>query len=106
MSKISWRVETAPTGRWRSFFKRGWPTGYSGRNGEPVARITCDTDYEPRRLKSADHNPLRVSVAIKNKNPSEEGAWSWRRLKGEWSTLVAAKEAAQKFYDAHEGMFP
>lgn len=105
---IFWKVDHAPTGRYRSFFKRSWPTGWSDRaETYPVATIRCADDYRPAKVRTGDHAPLKVDVAIRNDGAAavDKGAFSWRTLKGEWKTVAEAKAASEKFYAEHRGMF-
>lgn len=105
MTKINWQVASPPTGRYRSFFRRGWPTG--SINHYPIAHIKCEDEYIPSKVANASHKPLKVQVAIKSSEAEREkkGAFTWKTLKAEFKTLKAAKEAAEKFYNEHPELF-
>lgn len=104
--KIKWIVQPAPTGRYRSFERRGWPKGES-ENGDPVARIECGDAYAPKRVKTGDHAPLRVGFAFATA-PEElatKGTFTWQYLKARFATLSEAKAAAQEFYERYPEKF-
>jgi len=61
--KFVWVVAEVPTGRYRSFQKRGWPTAwYNGRNGKPVAFLSSEDDYVPANVKTGNHTEIKVTV--------------------------------------------
>lgn len=64
MNKIRWRVQPAPTGTYRSFHRRGWPTGECG---DFFFMIGCEDDYVPARVRSGDHSELSLSVGLGSK---------------------------------------
>lgn len=64
MAIIRWEVFPAPTGRFRSFYKRPWPTGHS-KHGIYYS-ISCADEYIPAKLKIAKHKPLRLSFRDTN----------------------------------------
>lgn len=106
MAKIFWKVHSRPTGRYRSFQQRGWPTGWSDQSeSRIIAQIVCEDRYEPRLVRSGAHKPLKVQFAVPNANPAKDGTWTWRTLKGEWPLLTLAKAAAEKFYNEHLELF-
>lgn len=93
-SKIKWRLGEKPTGRYRSFFKRGWPSGeYS--DGSPAASIdhVDGIGYEPY-IKESESLVIRVA----NYHPN---GFDWVKLKARPSGLTAAKAVAQKFINEH-----
>ncbi|CAN7600875.1 hypothetical protein [Bosea sp. LjRoot237] len=98
--KIKWRVDEAPTGPYRSFFKRGWPSA-SYHSGDPAARIACDQGYRPADAKSSDHPPLLVHIAEWFDREGQCQSFKWRKLKGTFATLSDAKAAAERFIEAH-----
>lgn len=88
--KLKWRVEEAPTGPYRSFHKRMWPSA-DYANGQFAGSIRCEDGYEPRNVKTGNHKPLTVTINdySDRKNPS----WTVRKLKGTFATLPEAKQA-------------
>jgi hypothetical protein len=98
--KLKWKVSASPTGEYRSFQHRSWPTAEV--IGVTVAQILCDDDYTPARSRSEDrHGELTVMVANRNECP-----WKWRRMKARFTTLSDAKAATQQFFDAHLEWLP
>ncbi len=105
---IIWKPDPPPAGRYRSFFKRGWPTGWSNdEHAHPIVTFTCADEYLFARAKVGNHAPLKIRVALRNDEAVREkcGAFTWRTLKGEWATLAEAKAAATAFYVMHPEMF-
>lgn len=110
---IIWRVQSAPTGKYRSFERRGWPHAYY-EDGAPAAMITCDRDeYVPSRVKTGEHAPLRVHIADhsvrRGKSPEEAAKYPgfiWRRLTGQCKTLDEAKALAEQALDKFTNFKP
>ncbi len=48
--KLTWKVDPPPTGRWKSFTKRGLPTA-EWPDGSIAAMIYCVDEYVPRLVK-------------------------------------------------------
>lgn len=104
-TKLTWRVASKPTGAYRSFFRRGWPTA-EDKSGNPLFRITCADDYVPSKVKTGDHAELSLWAADWRKNDgSDGGSFTWRRLKARAATLDEAKRIAQRFLDDHPEIF-
>jgi hypothetical protein len=99
--KYIWKVSEAPTGPYRSFQKRGWPTAETPA-GEVVATIGCVDDYRPADVKTGKHQPLILRVRRKT-STSEEiekfGGFRWLRMIKEFATLDEAKAAFKRFVD-------
>jgi hypothetical protein len=87
--KLKWRVQEVPTGRYRSFQRRGWPNA-TYPDGKLAASISCEDDYQPHNVKVGKHAPLKVRVCDYSVTP-----WCWRTLKGAFLTLGQAKAAAE-----------
>jgi len=91
--KLIWKVDSAPTGPYRSFQKRGWPSAEF--NGEMMIMLRSEDSYNPRSIASGDHAPIRVSVADRRPEHNEvKNGFTCKRLKGEFATLSEAKAAA------------
>ena len=86
--KIKWRVGSRPTGRYRSFEMRSWPSA-EYEDGRYCASILCDDEYVPKLAKSGNHKPLKLRLA----KYSESGSWTPVFSKKEFKTLKEAKEA-------------
>jgi hypothetical protein len=96
--KLVWRVGSVPTGRYRSFDRREWPSAYwSNAEESPAVRITCADEYTPSRAKAGDHQPLQVYVADFSMPSNKETGcgFTWRKMKKDFATLGAAKAAAE-----------
>jgi hypothetical protein len=94
--KLKWRVDPPPTGRYRSFAHRGWPTANFSGADKIAVQIRCDDPYIPAKVKTGDHKPLCVYIA-EWFDPAERGtraAFEWRKLTTEFATLKEAKAAA------------
>ena len=63
--KLKWKVEAAPTGKYRSFSTRGWPhANYPGDRGHLAGTIinTENQNYSAYMVKNNTHAPLKVVV--------------------------------------------
>ena len=101
--KITWKVAEAPTGRYRSFHKRGWPSAYMGDH--PVLAIYCDDSYTPAKAKSGEHAELKVTVAQWFEREGMTPSFKWLTMKQRFATLDAAKKAATDWYLAHQNFW-
>jgi len=105
---LKWRVDAAPTGRYRSFDKRGWPSaGYS--NGDIAVTLHCEDEYIPSQVKLGQHGPITVWVAdwgILPEEKAKRGAFVWRKAKSTFPTLKEAQAAAAKIIGQHPELHP
>jgi len=108
-TKIKWHVDSEPTGRYRSFERRGWPSA-DYANGDVAARIECPDEYHPRDVREGKHAPLTVFVSAWRPEGSEErkqkGAFGWRKLTQQFATLKEAQAATAKIIDEHPELHP
>lgn len=104
--KVKWKVGEPPTGRYRSFHNRTWPSAeYS--NGDPALSIACDDSYTSARAKSGQHAPLTLSIAQWPETRIDgQSSFTWRRLKQRFSTLAEAKAAGEQFINGHPDYVP
>ena len=86
MPKIVWRICSVPTGRYRSFERRGWPMAYHGKDGPIAATISCEDDYCPRDVKTGNHQELTVRITDHSVRP-----WKWKVARTKCKTLAEAK---------------
>ena len=91
--KLKWTVSEAPTGRYRSFHKRGWPYAEFA-DGRNAAMIHCDDSYIPANVREGKHAPLFVYIA----DYSAGDSFKWRKLKMNAATLDDAKAIAANFW--------
>lgn len=96
LPKIKWRVQPAPTGRYRSFDRRGWPTA-EYEDGSYCASIYCEDEYVPARVKTGDHRPLTLMIRDRSTDPQ----WKRVRASKQFTTLEEAKAALAKILVAH-----
>lgn len=94
-TKLVWRVAPPPTGRYRSFKSRAWPSA-SFADFSPAAFLSCADAYEPRRVRDGSHGPISVRIA-----DYSTFLFTWRRLKAKFRTLAEAKAAAAAFFKAN-----
>jgi len=100
---IKWKASEPPSGRFRSFSTRAWPSAEYA-NGDPAVSIYSTDEYRPADAKSGQHAPLTVMIADWGLSPEEKakrGAFVWRKMKGEFKTLAEAKAAAEKLLAAN-----
>jgi hypothetical protein len=108
LPKIKWTISPAPTGKFSSFHKRSWPYAEFVNGGNPAVMIRCEDSYRLSDAKSGDHAPLKVYIAdhsIRETN-KEAAAFEWKRVKGEFKTLVDAKKAAIEVYERYPAFWP
>ena len=85
--KLKWKVDPEPTGRYRSFEGRAWPSA-EYVDGRLAAFIVCSEDYRPRYVKTGNHPELAVKLY------DYSGAERVTKvLKARFATLAEAKAA-------------
>lgn len=110
--KLKWKVGAAPTGRFRSFDSRAWPSAYYDKTDRAACMITCTESYTPAlgrdpAPKKFGGGPLELIVRIADYTPIEGGSsWKWRSLTRRFDNLDAAKEAAEKFLNDNAAFRP
>jgi hypothetical protein len=111
--KLTWKVADAPTGRYRSFEHRSWPTAWYGKpeaeGSRPAAWLRCEDDYTPGRARGEHpHGPIKISIPHhQHPDCKKRGSpWVVFNLTNTASTLVEAKERVQAFLDAHPDWHP
>jgi len=107
--KLKWRVAPVPTGRYRSFEFRGWPTAtYADSDEWTAVTIDCEDEYVPANARAGSHGPLTIRLA-QWYSPEERGsraAFEWRTVVDRASTLQEAKEVAQKILNDRPDFWP
>lgn len=103
--KLKWKVDPPPTGQYKSFQKRGWPTGHD-ENDEAAAIMYHAESYTAQLAKDAGENAITVQVADwtneNNGRPDKNKAsFTWRTLKQRFSNVKDAKAATEWFFQAH-----
>jgi hypothetical protein len=76
--KLTWKVADAPTGRYRAFDRRAWPTAWYGKPGvegvRPAAFLSCTDAYSPARVREGAHAEIKISVL--HHNHAERKPWA------------------------------
>lgn len=103
--KLQWKVAPKPSGRYRSFEKRGWPTAYYIEGGRPAAFIDCEDGYRPSEVALGEHRELTVRIC-NHQHPNAVNSWVVVKLKKKFETLGAAKGAIVDFLEAHPEYWP
>jgi hypothetical protein len=98
--KLKWRVADRPTGRYRSFERRGWPNA-DYENGKPAAMLRCQDEYVPKCVKDGDHGLIEIYVAD---HSGEQ--WRWRKAINRAVTLDYAKSLVRRILEAHPTFVP
>ena len=94
--KLFWEVQPAPTGRYRSFERRGWPKAYVEKTKDTIAvALYCEHAYVPSLVKEGKHPEIAVHVAVYN---DKFIGFDWKRLKKRAATLEEAKKLAEEFF--------
>ena len=89
--ELKWSVQPAPTGKWKAFHHRGWPTAdYTGTDTLAVVLI-CEDDYRPANVKTGRHAPIQIKIA-----DFSRGTRVWRKVLKEAKTLEEAKAIAEE----------
>lgn len=98
--KLKWLVCPEPTGRFRSFETRGFPTA-DYPEGQTAARIVCSESYMPSVHKDATNLHLELHVAC-----YENGTFKWRRLNKRACSIAEAKQIISHFINKNRKFAP
>lgn len=102
--KIIWRVSPAPTGRYRSFQQRSWPSAsFESEDGKAAAHLVAEDGREYRGIYLHQEDlgfKLKVRVAIRAEGPP--GYWKWATLKARATSIKEAKELVKGFYSRYQ----
>lgn len=103
---LIWRVYPPPTGKYRSFEHRTWPSA-TYKSGLPAVQLICDENYSPR---VARQDGLSIKIGLADwSNPSNKqtgSRFTWRYLVQRASNLNQAKMMAIKFLQNHQEFHP
>lgn len=104
--KLVWKIASAPTGRYRSFEHRAWPTCYYGSaEGKPAAFLHCDDSYSASCVKLGQHATIKISVLHHN-HELAGNSWVVLTLSRPALTLAEAKERVARFLATHPEFWP
>lgn len=90
-----------PTGRYRSFHQRGWPT--ATYKGQMMVFLTCPDEYIPARVKVREHSPITIVVC--HRPQWLDGGWERRKLLAKGFSLDEAKQIAEDFFEKNKPFF-
>lgn len=98
--KLKWRVGEKPTGPYRSFHKRSWPTAWLGEQLVAALDREDGRGYWP--------NEAETSVLVVRVFDYREGSVGRKsaRLKARPVGVKEAKELVQRFYSANPDWLP
>lgn len=98
---IQWEVCPKPTGPYRTFRKRGWPSGFAKSLPHIRFLIDCEDAYEPHLVRTGRHKELTLSVDI----PNRISGYRIAKFKTRFSTLKEAQAAAEKYWAARQSFY-
>lgn len=107
--RLKWKMADAPTGRYRAFEKRGWPSLMytdAAEEGTIAAMLRCNISYHTRVAESGEHPPITVHIAFFRINERGIETFDWRKLKKEFANLEEAKAAAEKYVRENPSIRP
>ena len=105
--KLIWKVTPKPTGPYRSFFKRDWPTAWYNED-QVAASVSCEHSYCLRLSKTDDHAELIIRLADYSKpsNPENNRGFTWIKVKKPAKTLAEAKEVVAALLVKYPSLAP
>lgn len=103
MPKLKWQVGEKPTGRYRSFQPRSWPSCSYVEDGMSSAGYLVAVDRSSYHPVSAETTELRVYVACRDQDPVR---FTNRRLSKSFMGVKAAKQALENFLAKHPEHWP
>lgn len=95
--KTRWKVQPPPTGTYRAFQFRGWPS-LEYEDGQIAASIHCEDSYCMTIVKSGRHAPLSVHLYDYSLGAQHRKC---RVLVERFTTLDKAKAAAEAALKRH-----
>jgi len=99
---LKWKVDPRPTGRYRSFESRSWPSAFYKHEREHLcACIQCADEYYPKGVKSGNHPELSLLVYVYTEKERRMVV-----LKKKFKTLLEIKEELPKFLCRHTEYLP
>ena len=102
---LHWRISAAPTGKYRSFQTRAWPSA-DYANGSPAITLYSDSKEEKENLESATIMICAADWSMGRLDKAKYGSFVWRTLTKRATGLKQAKEIAAQFLAAHPEYAP
>lgn len=94
--KLTWRVGVAPTGQYRSFERRAWPSA-DYKNGKAAAFMSHADSYEPSLHKDAEGLGIKLHVAVWVLQDDGHWVFKWRVLNKRATSIKEGKEIMEEF---------
>lgn len=94
--KLTWRVAPEPTGRYRSFMRRAWPSA-EYKNEACAAYMSHEESYEPSSHKNATDLVIKLHVAQWTQNEGGKWGFKWRILNKRAASIKEAKQIIEEF---------
>lgn len=99
--KLTWRVDPAPTGPYRSFSHRAWPSADYPNGKTAACIISADkVPYEGFHRKETCLN-LKVRIAKWIKTDEGTDTFVWVVSRRSFSTIAEAKEGVNKLLESN-----
>lgn len=97
--KIVWKNGDKPTGRYRSFAYRSWPTATIGRDGPMLASMNPATNDRSNIRESYSSHIAETTTLIVRIADHRADTWKWVQLKGRPVGVTAAKALVVAFFE-------
>lgn len=94
--KLTWRVAPEPTGRYRSFERRAWPSA-EYKNGACAAYMSHEESYEPSVHRNATDLSIKLHVAVWGLTEGGKWGFRWRVLNKRASSIKEGKQIMEDF---------
>ena len=103
--KLKWYVQPAPTGLYRSFERRGFPSAdYASLPRECAAvKLLCADEYIPSDVKLGKHSEITIRIAFWHE---DKQGFEWKTLRTKAKTLKEAKQYAEDFINTFPQVQP
>lgn len=97
--KLKWKISSAQRGKFASFIHRGWPSAEYADGSRAGHLAHRGLSYMPAHGRDElAATAIEVYVADYSVTP-----WVNRRLKARFTKVSEAKQALERFLDAHPG---
>jgi hypothetical protein len=104
--KLYWKVAEPPTGRYRAFEHRGWPSAYYDRElRKPAAMLYSEDEYRPAQVRTGQHKPIHMHL-MHYQHPNAGSSWKVMKIVATAPTLDEAKKRVQAFLEKHPEFYP
>jgi len=94
--KLKWKVDPPPTGRYRSFATRNWPSA-DFEDGRPAAWLSANLEYAPSLRGNIVPAELVIRIQVTDYSQRNIG-FEWKTLTKRANTLSEAKAIVLEFF--------